>query len=136
MNSLKSIFCRLSDDDFEAVAKNQALFAEPLESKQHVELGNDYRAKLTKEVDITCPVMESGWRQTDIQTMMEATDQRLVNSIAANLSSPTVQSMNTEGLTDEQVAESSIPRNLDISDCERIQDSIVPDTPAETPKTE
>ena len=84
--------------------------------------------------------MESGWRQTDVETMLKSNDQRLINSIAGNLSSLHVQSMSTEGLTDEQVAESSIPRNLEMSDLERIQDSIVPETPAEspveTPKTE
>ena len=52
----------------------------------------------------------------------------MINSIAGNLSSPHIQSMSTEGLTDEQVAESSIPRNLDMSDLERLQDSILPET--------
>ena len=75
-------------------------------------------------MDVICPVMESGWRQTDIETMDKSNDQRLINSIAGNLSCPHIQSMSTEGLTDEQVAESSIPRNLDMSDLERLQDSI------------
>ena len=105
-----------------------------------VEAGRAYIDSLNKDMDVVCPVMESGWRQSDIETMLKSNDQRLINSIAGNLSSPHVQSMSTEGLTDEQVAESSIPRNLEMSDLERIQDSIVPETsvetPVEPPKTE
>lgn len=133
MNSLRSVFNRLSDDDFKFVELNQSVYDSFYESKDSKESGDSYVSKLTKEADVACPVMESGWRQTDIDTMLKSNDQRLINSIAAHLSSPPIQSMNTEGLTDEQVAESSIPRNLDMSDLERIQDSIVPETPAEIP---
>lgn len=133
MNSLRSIFNRLSDDDYKEVLDNQFLDLGFYESPDSKEFGDSYISKLTKDADVACPVMESGWRQTDIETMLKSNDQRLINSIAANLSSPHIQSMNTEGLTDEQVAESSIPRNLEMSDLERIQDSIVPETPAEIP---
>ena len=140
MNSLRSIFNRLSDDDYKEVLNNQSLDLGFFESPESKEAGESYISKLTQETDVVCPVMESGWRQTDIETMVKSNDQRLINSIAANLSTPHVQSMNIEGLTDEQIAESSIPRNLDMSDLERIQDSIVPETPAEisdeTSKTE
>ena len=139
MNSLRAVLSRLSDDDFKIVELNQKSFALPYDPPELVEAGRAYIDSLNKDMDVICPVMESGWRQTDIETMSKSNDQRLINSIAGNLSSPHVQSMSTEGLTDEQVAESSIPRNLDMSDLERIQDSIVPDTPidapVETPKT-
>ena len=133
MNSLRSIFNRLSDDDFKVVHLNQSVYDSFYESKDSKESGDSYISKLTTEADVVFPVMESGWRQTDIETMLKSNDQRLINSIAANLSSPHVQSMSTEGLTDEQIAESSIPRNLDMSDLERIQDTIVPETPVQTP---
>ena len=140
MNSLRAVLSRLSDDDFKIVELNQKIFALPFDSPELVEAGRAYIDSLNKDMDVICPVMESGWRQTDIETMSMSNDQRLINSIAGNLSSPHVQSMSTEGPTDEQVAESSIPRNLEMSDLERIQDSIVPETPAETsvepPKTE
>lgn len=133
MNSLRSVLNRLSDDEFKIVELNQSVYDSFFESKENKEFGDSYITQLTKETDVACPVMESGWRQTDIETMLKSNDQRLINSIAGNLSSPHIQSMSTEGLTDEQIAESSIPRNLDMSDLERIQDSIVPDTPVETP---
>ena len=144
MNSLRSVLNRLSDDDFKVVELNQSVYDSFFESADSKESGDSYISKLTQDVDVACPVMESGWRQSDIDTMLKSNDQRLINSIAGNLSSPHVQSMSTEGLTDEQVAESSIPRNLDMSDLERIQDSIVLETPVQTsvqtsvepPKTE
>ena len=83
--------------------------------------------------------MESGWRQSDIQTMIETSDQRLKNSIAANLTSPVIQSVDTSKFTDEQIASNSIPRNLDMSYIQSVQDSIkeVPtEEPIEPLKTE
>ena len=133
MNSLRAVLSRLSDDEFKIVELNQKIFAHPYDSPELVEAGRAYIDSLNKDMDVVCPVMESGWRQSDIETMSKSNDQRLINSIAGNLSSPHIQSMSTEGLSDEQVAESSIPRNLDMSDLERIQDSIVPETPIETP---
>ena len=128
MNSLRSVLNRLSDDDYELVKSNQSIYSLSFESPESIEAGKSYIASLNKDMDVVCPVMQSGWRQTDIETMSMSNDQRLINSIAGNLSSSHIQSMSTEGLTDEQVADSSIPRNLDMSDLERLQDSIVPDT--------
>ena len=132
MNSLRSVLNRLSDDDFEIVNLNQSIYCDNYESPESIEAGKSYIAALNKDMDVICPVMESGWRQTDIETMDKSNDQRLINSIAGNLSSSHIQSMSTEGLTDEQVAESSIPRNLDMSDLERLQDSIIPEPPVLT----
>lgn len=133
MNSLRSVLNRLSDEDFAIVESNQSIYSSHYESPESIEAGKQYVDSLNQQMDVICPVMESGWRQTDIETMNNSNDQRLINSIAGNLSSPHIQSMSTEGLSDEQIAESSIPRNLDMSDLERIQDSILPDTPVDTP---
>ena len=132
MNSLRAVLCRLSDDDFKIAELNQVSFALPYDSPELVEAGRAYIDSLNKDMDVVCPVMESGWRQTDIETMSKSNDQRLINSIAGNLSSTHIHCMSTEGLTDEQVAESSIPRNLDMSDLERLQDSIVPESSVDT----
>ena len=136
MNSLRSVLNRLSDDDFAIVESNQSIYCSNYESPESIEAGKSYIASLNKDMDVICPVMESGWRQTDIETMANSNDQRLINSIAGNLSSSHIQSMSTEGLTDEQVADSSIPRNLDMSDLERLQDSIVPEPSVEPVKTD
>ena len=133
MNSLRSVLNRLSDDDFEIVKSNQSIYSSHYESPESIEAGKQYVASLNQQMDVVCPVMESGWRQSDIETMNKSNDQRLINSIAGNLSSPHIQTMSTEGLTDEQVADSSIPRNLDMSDLERLQDSIKPESPVESP---
>ena len=82
MNSLRSIFNRLSDDEFEIVKSNQSFYSSPYESPDSIEAGKSYIAALNKDMDVICPVMESGWRQTDIETMAQSNDQRLINSIA------------------------------------------------------
>ena len=86
MNSLRSVLNRLSDDDFKIVELNQSVYDSFFESKDSKESGDSYISQLTNETDVACPVMESGWRQTDIETMLKSNDQRLINSIAANLS--------------------------------------------------
>ena len=78
MNSLRSVLNRLSDDDFEIVKSNQSIYLPPYESPDSIEAGKSYIAALNKDMDVICPVMESGWRQTDIETMDKSNDQRLI----------------------------------------------------------
>ena len=76
MNSLRSVLNRLSDSDFEIAKSNQSIYSSTYESPESIEAGKSYVASLNKDMDVICPIMESGWRQTDIETMDKSNDQR------------------------------------------------------------
>ena len=97
--------------------------------------------KLNDDADIYCPVGSSGWRQSDIEILKRVDDVRvqsvLLSRLKSDLSSPSVD---TSKLSDDEIAETAIPRNLNFSDMSLLQQSIdaykdlVPDTPEPVPE--
>lgn len=107
-----------------------------LPPKPLLETGIAYLQKLTSEVDVVCPVLDSGWRCSDIDTMLNSTDQRVVNSIASNLQAHRVESViDKSSMTDEQIADNAIPRSIDVSEVAAIGHYVV-DNPAEPQSVE
>ena len=103
------------------------------ESAESIAAGKAMMAKLNAAVDVVCPVMDSGWRCTDIETMLNTTDQRLKNSIAGNLMFHSIDStIDKSKLTDEQIADNAIPRGLSMSDVAAIGHSVIDNPVTET----
>ena len=94
-----------------------------------------YVSDLTKTVDVVCPVVASGWRQSDLDTLAHTTDPRLFNQIAATLVENHVRTgVDTSKMSDEEVAELAIPRDADMQYAERLAaDALAAPAPAEVP---
>ncbi|QCS37118.1 hypothetical protein [Tortoise microvirus 56] len=72
-------------------------------------------AKIQSDCDMTNPVSSSGWRMNDLDVMQATGDQRLQNLLIARAQDTSLNNYLPEGLSDEDLADSVIPRNLDIS---------------------
>lgn len=104
----KSIYPHLSQmqiDEIELFNKNYSYDKNVTQSDKLLE------KKLNQEADVIQPIMSSGWRCSDIESLESVQDIRVQNIIASRLV-PTGDLINTEGMTDEQLIDNVIPRNL------------------------
>ena len=83
-----------------------------------------YANTLNRDADIATPVMSTGWRSSDIDTLQTTTDPRLANVLNARLVSDSQMNTDTSGLTDAQIAEMAVPRNLNLSDLDSLSSQI------------
>ena len=83
-----------------------------------------YANTLNRDADIATPVMSTGWRSSDIDTLQTTTDPRLANVLNARLVSDSRMNTDTSGLTDAQIAEMAVPRNLNLSDLDSLSSQI------------
>lgn len=67
--------------------------------------------KLNEEANIIQPILPStGWRQSDVDSLNNVTDVRIQNIMLSRMKY--IEAPNAEGLTDEQLIDNAIPRNL------------------------
>jgi len=132
MNSLRNIFNYLSQSDYEKVLSSQSEIDSNYCLDSFREEGKALRESLNSDADVVCPVVSSGWRSSDIDTLLGSTDQRLTNLIASRLHKVEVKSTLPNGLDDSTLAQSALDRNLDLSDMDLINSEIQP-VPAAQP---
>ena len=85
-----------------------------LKPVKSTEVENVYYENLQKDADLFTPVCSTGWRQSDIDTFNQTDDSRVQNMIAAR-NRALGTNPDTSHLSDEQISEMVIHRNLNMS---------------------
>lgn len=103
-----SLYPHLTQDEIDQIIENNKNYDI---SKNVTESDKLLSQKINEEADLLQPVMSSGWRCSDIDSLSMRLDVRAQNIILSRMKAiPTPTSDNS--LTDEQLVESVIPRNL------------------------
>ena len=104
--SINNIYSMLSKSELDDLKQSMEVNEPYYTSVEAEEEREAYVSDLTKTVDVVCPVVASGWRQSDLDTLAHTTDPRLFNQIAATLAENHVRTgVDTSKMSDEEVAD-------------------------------
>ena len=85
------------------------------------ELQEGFRLAAQDVADVACPMQVTGFRQSDIRTLMETTDRRVFNTLADGFVEGNISTgVDTSTMSAEQVAELAIPRDADMTYAEQL----------------
>ena len=87
------------------------------------EVDKVYLEQINKEVDLVCPVSETGWRCSDIETL-KRTDNPVLQQKIINSMSQKVTDYDTTNISDDEIADMVVPRNLNMSTISLLADSL------------
>ena len=106
--SLKDLYPHLSSDELQHSVDFDDKY--DVESSCTSESDRLLLEKNNADADLFCPVMSSGWRGSDIDSLERLHDPRLINILNSRLQPTGVDPENT--LSDDELLELVIPRNL------------------------
>ena len=120
-NSFKSLFPMLSDSELKELKQSCDYYSCPRDIPEHVEACKAAMDALKDIADVACPMQVTGFRQSDIRTLMETTDRRVFNTLADAFVEGNISTgIDTSTMSAEQVAELAIPRDADMSFAEQL----------------
>lgn len=120
-NSFKSLFPMLDDTELKKLKQSCDYYSCPRDIPEDVEACKAAMDALKDIADTACPMQISGFRQSDIRTLMETTDRRVFNTLADGFVEGNIATgIDTSSMSAEQVAELAIPREADMTYAEQL----------------
>ena len=108
-----------------AAQKQQILDADKLVTIPEVsDEDKAYIKSINADADLFQPIGSHGWRTSDIDVLQKTNDVGLQNVIMARNRAIHVDSIDTSDMSDDDIANTAIPRNLSIGDIAQLSDSI------------
>ena len=83
-----------------------------------------YIKSINDDADLFQPVGSHGWRTSDLDVLQKTNDVGLQNVIMARNRATHVDSIDTSSMSDDDIANTAIHRNLSIGDIAQLSDSI------------